>query len=334
MCRGGGGSLLSGKSNATVSPQASVWMALSAFTMAEILLSLTIIGVVAAITLPSLTGNINERTWNTQRKAFFARISQAIPLMGSINGYANAETFVTGGLSKVLKINNICDNEHLSDCGISSKIVKLNGTTMSTPTKMSELNPRIVNMSATGEGGENDRYSYSQPDSDAAAFETVNGESVLAFYNPNCTPDLLSTTNVYYQNKLCLNLVYDLNGSKGPNTIGKDMGYLSIFYPTDSVIAAPVPLMRNLTSQYKQSEAGAACTEFDSESRVPNREEMAALFVNLFLIDNGGETVLNALYWTSSVISSTKAWYFWVETGYANSARARTQPMNVRCIKR
>ena len=33
-----------------------------AFTMAEILLSLTIIGVVAAITLPSLTGNINERT--------------------------------------------------------------------------------------------------------------------------------------------------------------------------------------------------------------------------------------------------------------------------------
>lgn len=39
------------------------------FTMAEILLSLTIIGVVAAITLPSLTGNINKRTWNTQRKA-------------------------------------------------------------------------------------------------------------------------------------------------------------------------------------------------------------------------------------------------------------------------
>ena len=58
-----------------------------AFTMAEILLSLTIIGVVAAITLPSLTGNINERTWNTQRKALYARLSQAIPLMDSLNGY-------------------------------------------------------------------------------------------------------------------------------------------------------------------------------------------------------------------------------------------------------
>ena len=58
-----------------------------AFTMAEILLSLTIIGVVAAITLPSLTGNINERTWNTQRKALYARFSQAIALMPSLNGY-------------------------------------------------------------------------------------------------------------------------------------------------------------------------------------------------------------------------------------------------------
>ena len=55
--------------------------------MAEILLSLTIIGVVAAITLPSLTGNINERTWNTQRKALYARFSQALPLMDALNGY-------------------------------------------------------------------------------------------------------------------------------------------------------------------------------------------------------------------------------------------------------
>ena len=92
-----------------------------AFTMAEILLSLTIIGVVAAITLPSLTGNINERTWNTQRKALYARFSQAIALMPALNGYGTlkeesssgasdavdtaAETFITGGLSKVLKIN-------------------------------------------------------------------------------------------------------------------------------------------------------------------------------------------------------------------------------------
>ncbi len=303
-----------------------------AFTMAEILLSLTIIGVVAAITLPSLTGNINERTWNTQRKALYARMSQAIPLMGSVNGYATAETFVTAGLSKVLKINNICDHDHLEDCGIASKFVKLNGSTASIPTKMSELNSRIVNMSAIGEGGES--YSYSQEDSDAAAFETVNGESILIFYNGKCVPALDETRVTYFQTKLCANLVYDLNGSKGPNTIGKDMGYLSIFYPTDSVIVSPYPMMRSLSAQYPQDEAGAACTNMDSEYRLPNKEEMASIFVNTFLIGDGSETVLDALYWTSSVISSTKAWYFWLESGYANSDRARTQNMSVRCIKR
>ena len=68
-----------------------------AFTMAEILLSLTIIGVVAAITLPSLTGNINERTWNTQRKALYARMSQAIALMPALNGYGTLKEESSSG---------------------------------------------------------------------------------------------------------------------------------------------------------------------------------------------------------------------------------------------
>ena len=158
-----------------------------AFTMAEILLSLTIIGVVAAITLPSLTGNINERTWNTQRKALYARFSQAIALMPALNGYGTlkeessagasdavdtaAETFVTAGLSKVLKINNVCDHEHIQDCGIAEKITTLNGSIIETPVKMSELNSKMRSGSAYG--------SFSLIDTNAAAFETANGESIL-----------------------------------------------------------------------------------------------------------------------------------------------------------
>ena len=55
-----------------------------AFTMAEILISLTIIGVIAAITPPALKASINKSTWNTQRKALYTRISQAISMMGSL----------------------------------------------------------------------------------------------------------------------------------------------------------------------------------------------------------------------------------------------------------
>ena len=170
--------------------------------MAEILLSLTIIGVVAAITLPSLTGNINERTWNTQRKALYARMSQAIALMPALNGYGTlkeessagasdavdtaTETFITDGLAKVLKINNICDNEHIEDCGIPLTYNTLDARQESIPRTMTELNEHMTSASYDAYNSRA-ASSYSMLDTKAAAFETGNGESILTFYNPNCT---------------------------------------------------------------------------------------------------------------------------------------------------
>ena len=213
-----------------------------AFTMAEILLSLTIIGVVAAITLPSLTGNINERTWNTQRKALYARFSQAIALMPSLNGYGTltegdsstsavdtaAETFVTAGLSKVLKINNICDSEHLADCGIPSKITAVNGSipysaySQGLPETLYGYNSMFGNFSFNyvGNGGTafSGNVSARAFDSKVAAFETANGESIAVYYNPQCQSNMNETSAFYAQTKICANFVYDLNGSKVPNT--------------------------------------------------------------------------------------------------------------------
>ena len=174
-----------------------------AFTMAEILLSLTIIGVVAAITLPSLTGNINERTWNTQRKALYARFSQAIALMPSLNGYGTlteessagasdgvdtaAETFVTAGLSKVLKINNICDSEHIQDCGFAEQYTDMFGSKKDIPLDLLELNPNFQCSFTEITGTPNSVYIIN---SKVAAFETANGESILTYYNPTCLPEL------------------------------------------------------------------------------------------------------------------------------------------------
>ena len=101
----------------------------AAFTMAEILISLTIIGIIAAITLPSLTANINEKTWASQRKALYSRMTQALSMLPSLNGYGAtgtqdeinqkaAQAFISDGLSTVLQINNICDSTKLKDCGL------------------------------------------------------------------------------------------------------------------------------------------------------------------------------------------------------------------------
>ncbi|MCM1009519.1 MAG: prepilin-type N-terminal cleavage/methylation domain-containing protein [Fusobacterium sp.] len=291
------------------------------FTMAEILLSLTIIGVVAAITLPSLTGNINERTWNTQRKALYSRFSQAIALMPALNGYGTtteatdsasavdtaAETFVTGGLAKVLKINNICDGDHLTDCGLASKITLLNGTTRSFPKTMSELNPLMTSNSVMF-------------DTKAAAFETINGESIAVYYNPNCTSNLNESADFWSQPKMCANFVYDLNGSKGPNTFGKDMGIMTALYASDSVLVAPVATTADTASDSDvrmSMNINKKCTTIDSDSRLPNREELASLFYNRDLVtfNYDSETYVGD-FWSAPIQpTSDTAWCLRLSSG-------------------
>ena len=79
---------------------------------------------------------MNEKTWTAKRKALYSRMSQAIALMPSLNGYGVGATeeetaqnatqaFITDGLSKVLKISNICDSENLKKCGFPDKFIKM-----------------------------------------------------------------------------------------------------------------------------------------------------------------------------------------------------------------
>jgi len=268
-----------------------------AFTMAEILLSLTIIGVVAAITLPSLTGNINERTWNTQRKALYARMSQAVALMPALNGFGilsnvgtssavdtAGETFIASGLSKVLKINNICDKEHIEDCGFPTAVTTLGGNAIASfPRTMEDLNSKM-----TSAPSDDYATSLNQTNTQAVAFETQNGESILAFYNPNCKDTLANIENdskTFMQPFVCVNFVYDLNGSKGPNTVGKDIGVITVFNSSDSTVVAPMPYNKVITAS--DDNATSVCTTEISggEYRLPNYLEATSIWVNKSLFD-------------------------------------------------
>ncbi|MCM1010813.1 MAG: type II secretion system GspH family protein, partial [Fusobacterium sp.] len=347
----GGGSSSLGKS-VTSSPQASYGTgSAGGFTMAEILLSLTIIGVVAAITLPSLTGNINERTWNTQRKALYARFSQAIALMPALNGYGTltgtidasrsqtvtednvAETFITAGLSKVIKINNICDSTHLADCGINSTYTTLTGTpNKPMPTKMSELNPQMVSADNSTNAGP---ATYDALDTKAAALETQNGESIVLFYNPNCVANMGEMQNYFSQPKICVNMIYDLNGTKGPNTVGKDIGFMTILYPTDSVVVAPMPHRKTMAGVTSEAASSACTTSAGSDYRIPTKDELAALFVNKNLTEVG----TTASHWFSSskrisTAGKIKNWLIVAYNGHYRIPSDSSSEWEVLCVKR
>ena len=317
--------------------------------MAEILLSLTIIGVVAAITLPSLTGNINERTWNTQRKALYARFSQALMLMPALNGYGElkeassagasdavdtvAETFITAGLSKVMKINNICSSGTLKDCGIPDKLTTMTNSQIDFPQDWNELNPKMLDASyansSVGVALSNELINVQ-----AAAFETANGESIAVYYQPNCAADMQEGSVYMIQPKICANFIYDLNGTKGPNTVGKDIGFITVLYPTDSVVVAPLPHVNAGQRGLSIEEGTQYCTNLDSEYRVPNKDEAAALFVNKDMIGNLPAGWLT----TSSKGLENGSLRIWTQSTYTGNrvltGESASNDNYVRCVKR
>lgn len=337
-----------------------------AFTLAEILLSLSVIGIVAAIALPSLLGNIHERAFETQKKALYTRFSQSIPLLPSINGYGElvgnlpsvtederipdeqlkdtaAESFVRDGLSKVMKITNICDNEHLTDCGLPDKIIPLNNGTainLSNINMLSGLNEKIVQSVVNNVPGASGEIRKEMIDTKAAAFETINGESILVHYNPNCQPDfgeLKYGTNsdidysktTFPQPKLCANFIFDLNGKKGPNTVGKDIGVITVLYSTDSTVVSPNPYPTDSSSSITSDQISEKCREKSADAKVPTIDEATSMFFNKKLFN-----LADNHYWSSTKFSSLNK--NWLQSATAGSRWLDVSGENsraLRCLK-
>ena len=135
-----------------------------------------------------------------------------------------------------------------------------------------------------------------------AAFETENGESVAVFYRPNCT--FFQNNTDYFQSYLCANFIVDLNGGKGPNTAGKDITFISVFYPTDFLVLAPEPLREDSGVKLKTSAALTVCRGFGSDYRLPTREEMASIAINSKFYPIGSAT---SQYYITSTKNAVKS---------------------------
>lgn len=96
----------------------------AAFTLAEVFITLAIIGIVAALTIPALVENHNQKAWNTAASVFEKKLEEATRQMNAeekLAGYKNTTEFVNE-LKKYIKINKICQSNEISKC-FSSKIL-------------------------------------------------------------------------------------------------------------------------------------------------------------------------------------------------------------------
>ena len=185
----------------------------AAFTLAEVLITLAIIGVIAAMTIPTLVANYQNKAWNTSAQVFERKLTEALKTMNtqqSLAGYSNTLDFVNE-LSKHFKTTKICNNNDLLSC-FEDKVMWGVG----------EEGPKEVDMtdivSATNFGQEN-------WGTELIGLQFANGTTGLVAYNPDCRQNP-------YSNEItgisCIAMLYDTDGFKNPNTSGKDLRGINV----------------------------------------------------------------------------------------------------------
>ena len=275
----------------------------AAFTLAEVLITLGIIGVVAAITLTIVTNKVNDVQYAKGRQKALATIGEAgrqIAIDGNMNSAIDAEDFVIKYLSKKLAITKTCAPNQFINCGISSVIYRpdKNKPENSMPSYIQWLSSLGGNMSRSSS-----TYKLMTESARSYAFLLSNGYAVNLFYNPNCT---INARSVNYKaiDYVCINAIYDMNGLRGPNQVGKDVGVVTVLYPDEeSMAVAPVTVGK--AGSYSWKNANNACLSKNKNYYLPTKEEMLSMEYNdrLFASDcNSG------IYWTSSLASNSTAW--------------------------
>lgn len=190
------------------------------FTLAEVLITLGIIGIIAAMTLPTVVNKYKEKETVTKLKKFYSILSQSY--LTSVQKYGTPDEWGIRGrdagssdenedsytaqnailirdrlFESVKKLRDCNNAKNQKSCGMSDKYYRIDGV----------INTEI--------GGSTAKTS--------SAF-MFDGSSVMIIANPTGEyrgPGVLSKTYA---------IIYiDLNGVKSPNTYGKD---LFMFYLT------------------------------------------------------------------------------------------------------
>ena len=193
-----------------------------AFTLAEVLITLGIIGVVAALTLPALLTNIQskvraERSRSVQYK--FSLATEKMARLNLIGPYDSTDAFVDE-LQKHLKISKRCNASNLRGCWPYDTVDLGNGTTWD------------ISKTKTGKQFGMNTDDDNDYTSDNVGIVTADGTPMILSYNKKCKAiDSLeklswtTTDNKPLSNSSasCVAAVYEINGTGKPNKLSNDV---------------------------------------------------------------------------------------------------------------
>ena len=188
----------------------------TAFTLAEVLITLGIIGIVAALTLPAFISNVQgriqaKRVENINQK--LSKVTDKMAVQSGLIGYPDTMAFVQE-MKKHMSIAKVCDNSHLSECW---------GTTEVDVGKDKPWEISKTKTAKTLKIGEPDNWA------DTVGIVTADGTPMILSYDKNCNFDPNNAGLQYNQSSgksnslACLSGVFDWNGGAKPNKLGDDV---------------------------------------------------------------------------------------------------------------
>ena len=172
-----------------------------AFTLAEVLITLTIIGVIAAMTIPNLMQSYRKHQVEVGVKTAYSLLNNALTM-------AKAEH---GSLVEAMELSNASDNpkKYFSQNYVEPylKVTKTTEPLQSANTIFNDTSLKRIDGSVANQALTNP-YAWRQ-------LQLQNGMFL------GVSRDTLASRLIYY-------FVFDINGNKGPNQIAHDIFYFSL----------------------------------------------------------------------------------------------------------
>jgi prepilin-type N-terminal cleavage/methylation domain-containing protein len=214
----------------------------SAFTLSEVLIALVVIGIIAAITMPTIISNVEERERTAKVKKVYATLSNALTRVKADGGdldyniindnNENMQSWYDTYLNKYLITTKVCYNT-TAGCWNTGNTKQLNGN--------------IVAYNRTGVGVGNGIITAILND---GTFINMDG------YNPGDIVNRFGVTT----NSVGLVLFFDINGNKKPNTVGKDI-FVTVFTENGFVPAWKNKTREEIDADCSSSGTGYSCIQ-------------------------------------------------------------------------
>lgn len=191
---------------------------MTAFTLAEVLITLGIIGVVAAMTLPAFISNVQDRIKAKRIENINQKLSKVTDKMAATSGligYPDTMAFVEE-MQKHMSIAKVCDNSHLADCWGSTEVdLNKDGKTWEIAKTKTAKTLKVPN------GVQNNW-------DNTVGIVTADGVPLIVSYDKSCNfsadKGLTYNKEAALSNSMsCLSGVMDWNGGGKPNKLGKDV---------------------------------------------------------------------------------------------------------------